>query len=146
MSSLRANRGPVRRHFYNVPAAAVDCKNQWECDTIPSSRSLHSIGSVTATDPTKLMVRFFSCFCGSCRSQMWDDYENKNHVEPWRLVKIKPRNSRVVRQHMIDGLSLADDSQFASEAHDVSIDLHIGDNFVVPAEEDNDEGVRYYIL
>jgi hypothetical protein len=61
-------------------------------------------------------------------------------------VKIKPRNTQVVRRQMIEGLSLANDSQFASEADDVSIDLHIGDNFVVPAEENNDEGVRYYIL
>ena len=77
---------------------------------------------------------------------MWNDYENRNHVKPWRLIKIKPRNTRVVQRQMIDGLSLANDSEFASEADDISIDLHIGDNFVVLVEEDNDRGVRYYIL
>ena len=47
---------------------------------------------------------------------------------------------------MIDGLSLADDSQFASEANNLSVCLRLGENFVVPAEEDNDKGIKYYVL
>ena len=67
MSSCQANRGPIHRHFYNVLVVALDRNNLWECDTIPGSQSLHSISLVTATDPMKLMVRIFSCFCGSCK-------------------------------------------------------------------------------
>jgi hypothetical protein len=89
MSSSRANRGPVHRHFHNVPAAAVDRSNLWECDAIPGSRSLHSISSMLQLQTQQVMVHFFLCFCGSCRRQMWDDCENKNYVESWRLVKIK---------------------------------------------------------
>jgi hypothetical protein len=81
MLSRRASRGPIHRYFYNVPAAAVDRSNLCKCDTIPYSRSLHSISSVPAVDPTKLMVHFFSCSCGSCRCQMWDRLR-------WRLYSL----------------------------------------------------------
>jgi hypothetical protein len=70
--------------------------NPFTCAT-----SLHSIFSFSAADPTNLMVRQLSCFCPPCIDQDWDNCESKDHVKPWRCVKLKPSNTSYVQEQMV---------------------------------------------
>ena len=75
--------------------------NPFACATIPSSRSLDSIISFSIADPMKLMVRQLSCFCPPCIDEDWDNCENKEHVKPWRCVKLKPSDTSYVKDQMV---------------------------------------------
>jgi hypothetical protein len=146
MSSRRRNREAIRRHFQEIPVESIARTEPWNCDPIPGSRSFHSISSISAADSTKLMVRYFSCFCRACQLQAWDRCENPQHVTPWQLVKLKPHNTRLARNKMIQELERDDDSQYGGDVDDMIDILEIGDHFAVLAEDNNDEGVPYYIL
>jgi hypothetical protein len=61
-------------------------------------------------------------------------------------VKIKPHNTQVARNRMIQELKCDDDSQYGGNIDDMTDLLEIGDHFAVIAEDNNDEGVPYYIL
>jgi hypothetical protein len=69
MSSRRRNREAIRRHFHKIPVQSIAHVESWNCDPIPGSRFFHSISSISTTDSTKLMVRYFSCFCRACQLQ-----------------------------------------------------------------------------
>jgi hypothetical protein len=146
LSLRRQNRGAIARHFHEVPIYFVPRSEAWNCDSIRGSRTLHSISSISAADSTKLMVRYLSCFCRACQMQAWDRCENPEHVTPWQLVKIKPQNTREVRNRMIQELHRDDDSQYGGDADDLTDALEIGDHFAVLAKANNDKGVLYYIL
>jgi hypothetical protein len=66
MSSRRLGREEIRQYFHNVPKEYIPRDEPWNCDTVQGSRSLHSISSILAIDPTMLMVRDLSCYCGNC--------------------------------------------------------------------------------
>ena len=148
MSHPRFGRDKIYRYFHHVAGVArqeCDIQNS-DCEPIPGSRSFHSISSVSAADPTQLVVRNFSCFCAPCIAQDWDSCINKTHVDAWLLRKLLPKNPRVIRRHIIEQLQEADDSQFGGDSEAITDDLHIGTNFAVRAEDENDEGVLYYLL
>jgi hypothetical protein len=77
---------------------------------------------------------------------VWNRCENPEHITPWQLVKIKPHNTQVARNRMIQELKCDDDSQYGGNIDDMTDLLEIGDHFAVIAEDNNDEGVPYYIL
>ena len=142
-SSYKKEKAYIRRKFWNIEA--VDRSNPHTCNTIPGSRQLHSIFAFSAADPTKLMVRELSCFCASCMCEDWENCESQSHVSPWELVKLRPNNTRLVCETM-DEYENDEDWEFGGEGGSIGDMLNIGDNFAVPAEEDNDEGVEFYIL
>jgi hypothetical protein len=134
----------ITRKFWHIRESEVIRSTPFACATIPGSRSLHSIFSFSAADPTKLMVRQLSCFCLPCIDENWENCENRDHVKPWRCLKLKPSDMQFVRDQMMQ----ADDEDwaFGGDGEEQSDVLNIGDNFVVPAEEGNSEGVDFYIL
>lgn len=146
MSSERCGRDEISRYFHDIARDSVPRHEPWDCDTVPGSRSLHSISSLSAADPTKLMVRHLSCYCSNCQVQNWESCENKSHVTPWTLAKLKPRNTRFVRRQILDEHEETDNSQIGGSPNTMTDELKIGDNFAVVAEEGNPEGVLYYIL
>jgi hypothetical protein len=73
----------------------------------------------------------------------WESCKNYTHIDHWRVVKIKPLNTRIVHMHM---LKQEDESQFGDDGDALTNMLYIGDNFVVLAEDGNEEGVQYYLL
>lgn len=139
------NRAPISRKFWLIQEDDVPRRKRWDCNPIPGSSRLHSVMSVSAADPTQLMVRDLSCYCASCIMTDWSECENKAHVLPWRLVKLKPRNTVDVRLHMSqyedEGMS-----EYGGDGDELADILEIGDNFAVPAEAGNDENVTFYIL
>jgi hypothetical protein len=67
VSSTYSKKKPlIFRKFWHIDESAVVRSNPFACATIPGSRSLHSVFSFSAADPTKLMVRQLSCFCPPC--------------------------------------------------------------------------------
>lgn len=143
----RFRRDPISHFLHEIPVGSIPRTELWDCDQIPRCRSFHSICSVSAADPTQLMVRYLSCFCVPCINNEWDDCENEDHVSAWLLKKLKPHNTRLVRQYQINTAGGVDESQFTERAsQDLADDLRVGDKFVVPAEDGNEEGVLYYVL
>jgi hypothetical protein len=139
------NRAHISRKFWLIEEDDVPRRKRWECNPIPGLSRFHFVMSVSATDPTQLMVRDLSCYCAPCLMTDWSECENRRHVLPWRLVKLKPRNTADVRLHMSqyedEGMS-----EYGRDGDEVADVLEIGDNFAVPAEAGNDENVTYYIL
>jgi hypothetical protein len=85
-------------------------------------------------------------FCAPCIAQDWVGCINKGYVQSWPLKKLLPKNPRMIRA--------ADDwvpawggwSQFGGEFEVITNHLQIGTNFVVRVEDENEEGVHYYLL
>jgi hypothetical protein len=75
----------------------------------------------------------------------WENCECRSHVKPWGLVKLKPLNIHFACTVM-DEHDREEDWEFGGK-HGVLGDVFvIGDNFAVPVEVDNEDGVDFYIL
>lgn len=142
-SSYRKEKSEIQRKFWLIQE--VDRSTTHACETIPGSRSLHSIFGFSSADPTKLMVRELSCFCASCMCEDWENCEAVSHVKPWALVKLKPSNLQFAC-NVMDEHDHEEDWEFGGEEGALGDVLSIGDNFAVPAELDNEEGVEFYVL
>lgn len=66
-------------------------------------------------------------------------------MKPWRCLKLNPVDIQYVQDQMVKHAD-EEDWKFGRDAEEMSDLLNIGDNFVVPAEEGNAEGVQFYIL
>jgi hypothetical protein len=91
----------ITRKFWHIRESEVIRSTPFACATIPGSKSLHSIFFFSVADPTKLMVRQLSCFCLPCIDENWENCENRDHVKPWRCLKLKPSNMQFVRDQMM---------------------------------------------
>jgi hypothetical protein len=100
-SMYRKRKAHISRKFWHIEEASVVRSNPFACATISDSRSLYSIFSFSTADPTKLMVRQLSCFCPPCIDEDWDNCKNKEHVKPWRCVKLKPSDTSYVRDEIV---------------------------------------------
>lgn len=144
-NSYQKQKADICRKFWHIQESEVVRSNPFGCATIPGSRSLHSIFSFSAADPTKLMVRQLSCYCPSCIDEDWENCQNTGHVQPWRCIKLRPTDTDYVRDVMMDNVD-QDDWAFGGDGEEMSDLINVGDNFVVPAEAENEEGVEFYIL
>lgn len=144
-SYLQANVADVARRFWHIGVDDVARGNAWHCNTLPGSRSLHSVFGGSLTDPTLLMVRDLSCFCAPCVAKDWVNCERTSHVDPWRVVKLKPSNAQAVRDQ-IQQFEHGEGFEFGGVSGQYGDLVEIGDNFVVPAEPGNEEGVEFYVM
>jgi hypothetical protein len=81
-NSYQKQKVDIYRKFWHIEESEVVKSNPFGCTTIPESRSLHSIFSFSAANPTKLMVRQLSCYCPSCIDENWKNCQNIGHVQP----------------------------------------------------------------
>ncbi len=75
----------------------------------------------------------------------WEACWNTSHVLLWCLIKLKPNNNRLVSDHM-EEYEDHEKWEFGGDGEDLSNLLQVGDNFVVPVVEGNDERVDFYVL
>jgi hypothetical protein len=135
----------VNRIFWEIGRHEVDHNTtQFSCKTIPGSRSMHSVRSVSHEKPTLVEARDFSCFCASCVSRNpLEECTNLGHVQPWRLHTLEP--CAVTEPSNED-----DDEDLAWEGEEgdnfEAASLSVGDNFAIIAEPGNLEGADFYIL
>lgn len=133
------------RYFHHVRLQDVDRGNSHSCDPIPGSSKLHSIFAPDEHDPTKLLLRQLSCFCGPCLEEDFTHCEKKTYVHAWTVTKIQPRNVQFAATHMTaDEEDNSWDYEYDGEG--MADLVQPGDNFAVPAADNNDEGVSFYIL
>lgn len=136
---------PISREFWHIGIEDVDRSNEWDCRTIPGSSKFHSILGSSQTDPTLLLVRELSCFCAPCINLDWVNCEQQTHVSHWRVVRLRPKAAGPVQAQ----IALAEEPTNlggiggVGEQGDI---VQLGDNFMIPAEEGNEEGVDFYIL
>jgi hypothetical protein len=134
----------VHQHFREIGENEVVRTNPLDCKTIPRSRSMHSIRSVSSSNNVLLECRDFSCFFDHCYNGVLGVCLNKSHVSPWKLLTLEPMKSTDAVQEPED----EDDSDWIAEPNDNFLvsQLQVGDNFAVPAESGNAEGVDFYIV
>ena len=109
------------------------------------SSLMHLVASISATNPTKLAIRDLSCFCGPCQVMDWESCENSAHVSSWHLIILKTAILWIAcgqMAHEGDG----QDSQYGKDGASLANLLEIGDNFALPAQSGNLEGVQFYLL
>lgn len=137
---------PISRVFWHIEDDKVNHEDRSiRCKTLPASKALYSIMGFSETDPTLLMTRALSCFCIPCVDGDWANCENATHVQEWDVKRLVPESASAVAEHVAE----VDDED--NWVHDgVSTELgdfvEVGDNFMIPAEEDNEDGVEFYIL
>ena len=142
----QSKTNPISRVFWNIGEFEVDHRDtSLKCRTLPGSKSLYSIMGFSMTDPTLIRTRELSCFCIPCIDGLWTDCENSSHVQEWKVQRLNPLNASALAPQ----IAMLDDE--ANWIHDgVSVEIgdlvRVGDNFMIPAECDNEDGVDYYIL
>lgn len=136
---------PISREFWHIGVGDVNRNREWSCRTIQGSMSLHSIYGYSLTDPTLLLVRELSCFCAPCVNQDWRNCEQKAHVSDWGLVRLRPYDAEAVQVQIEEHNDPEQWFEEGADEHAGNI-VEVGDNFVVPAEDGNEERVQYYIL
>lgn len=109
------------------------------------SSKLHFVLAPDRNDPTKLLVRELSYFCGPCLEQDFRHCGNKVYVKPWTALKIQAHavGSALLADVLDDGEDIWDWEYSEEGMADL---VQTGNNFAVPAAPDNDEGVSFYIL
>lgn len=136
----------ISRVFWNIGEFEVDHRDSnIKCRTLPGSKSLYSIMGFSMTDPTLIRTRELSCFCVPCVDGNWLSCENPSHVQDWKVQRLNPFTTGTLALQ----IEMLDDE--ANWVHDgVSVEIGdlvcVGDNFMIPAESENEDGVDYYIL
>jgi hypothetical protein len=70
----------VNRHFYLIGETEVPRERPLGCNTIPGSRSMHSICSISHLNNYQLECRDFSCFYNACVLRTNGTCPNSSHV------------------------------------------------------------------
>jgi hypothetical protein len=135
----------VNRHFIEIGQNEVLRTDPLDCKTVPGSRSMHSIRSISRWNNTLLECRDFSCFCDHCLDGVPGVCPHKPHASPWKLITLEPiKSTDIVQESEEEEVDLEwtaelDDNFLASQ-------LQVGDNFAVPVEPGNAEGADFYIV
>jgi hypothetical protein len=112
---------------------------------VSGSRKLHSVLEFSESDPTLLMVKELSCFCGPCIDEDWSNCEQQSHISEPRVVRLRHVDTYQVRLQ-IEANEDPKNWEYGSVDEEIGDLLQVGENFAVPAPEGNDEGVEFYVL
>jgi hypothetical protein len=137
---------PFSRVFWHIgKKEVVHTDRSIRCNTLPGSKSLYSIMGFSETDPTLLRTHAMSYFCIPCVDGDWANCVNSSHIQGWDIVRLVPESTSTVAAQIEQ---MDDESNWVHDG--VSLELGdlvlIGDNFMIPVEEDNEDGVDFYIL
>ena len=138
-------RQHVVRHFYLIGLNDVPRDKPLACQTVPGSRSMHSIRSVSHTNNVLLECRDFCCFCPACARGGSGGCTNKQHARPWELVMLQPLSSNDAVQESED----PDPSWIVeTDGNILASECQVGDHFAIVADPGNvdDEGAEFYVL
>ena len=133
----------MTRHFIEIGEFEVDSKDALNCKSISSSRSMHSVRSVSPFNNVLLEVRDFSCFCEHCVKGTVGICPNIQYVQLWKLETLEPVRAGDAVQEVEE---VEHDLSFQLDDNLNAVELQVGDNFAVAAESGNAEGVEFYIL
>jgi hypothetical protein len=137
---------PLSRIFWHIGEKEVDhYKKSVKCNTLPGSKSLYSIIGFSMSDPTLLRTRALSYFCIPCIEGQWVDCKNPSHVQDWEVQCLVLVNSQAVAEQIAE---MDDEENWVHDGVSAQIGdlVEVGENFMVPTVEENDNGVEYYIL
>lgn len=136
-------KGPdTNRIFWLIKPEDVDRSKAWGCETVKGSRSMHSICGFSHHDVTQLKTRRLSCFCNACMRKKWRSCCNKTYVKKWQHIKLKPHLGNEIPADEAH----ADGAMFEGGEDMLSQLILEGDNYAVNVDDQNDEGVDFYIL
>jgi len=82
-------------------------------------------------------VKPLACFCALCVENMWDEYANVKWIKDWISKHLQPTYTRYAREFMNnvwDG-----EWPYGVDGDELVANLEVGDNFVINAEEGNNE-------
>lgn len=79
----------VKHNFIEIKLGEANKTHGYNCQTVPSSRSLHSMWFVSHSNNVLLETKQFSCFCDKCVDDTPEgDCESQSHVVPWILLTL----------------------------------------------------------
>lgn len=145
-SYAHAKTSPLSRVFWLIGNTEVDHNDKSiKCNTLPGLKSLYSIMGFSMADPTMLRTRELSCFCVPCIYGDWTECENLAHVQEWAVQRLCPMHAGGVAQQIEE---IDDEANWVSDGISEEVDdlVDIGENFMIPAEEENEDRVEFYIL
>jgi hypothetical protein len=98
-SSSVTMRKDVHRVYREIGKTEVDkMKRVFNCKTIPGSRSMHSVRSMSHSNPKLIECCDYSCFCIFCMFGEGTTCPNRSHVGNWNLVTIEPCDAGDARE------------------------------------------------
>jgi hypothetical protein len=137
---------PLSYVFWHIGKKEVDHhEKSVKCNTLPGSKNLYFIMGFSMNEPILLRTRALSCFCVPCINDQWADCENPSHVQDWEVQHLVPVNSRAIAKEITE---MDDEENWVHNGISIQIGnlVEVVDNFMVPAAEENNDGVEYYIL
>jgi hypothetical protein len=140
------DRRPVHRTFWLVEVDDVDREHEYMVDTIEGTRDLHSVQSVNRMEVNKLLKRNLACFCFACIDEKWGECINMAWCGDWKMEMLRPESVGYVQDTMKDAFNFELWDDFGTNGELLGACLELGDNFATPADEDNEEGVSFYLL
>jgi hypothetical protein len=101
---------------------------------------------VGVMDVNKIMKKSMSYFCCFCVDGNFATCENLPWTEEREVEVLIPCSTKFVHDVLLGAFYEVKWDQFGVDGDHLTSCLALGDNFVVNAEEDNTEGVDFYIL
>jgi hypothetical protein len=93
------------------------------------------------------MVWDLACFCEYYLDEEWELCVNVAHIGCWWLETLQPLNVTSSQNlNVINQTYVGQELDFGSNGESLATSLEAHDNFVVPIEDGNDEGVKFYIM
>lgn len=132
-----SSRRVVDKHFWLVNKEDVDRSESFDCSTVHGSRSMFQARSVNCRDQTLIAHRNLSCFCVAGENPGSNfACEEEGHVRPWKIERLKPISSSVVRRRMALRSS---EVEYGGDGEQMSHDAEVGDNIAVLCDSGTNE-------
>jgi hypothetical protein len=130
-----------------VNKSNVDQQAMYICDTIEGSQDIHSIQFVSSSDVNKLLKKHLACLCchyldGNITTCVNLGSTNKS----WDVKFLNSNNPSYVHSTIQFNTYENEWDQLGECGKYLANCLEVGDNFVVNAEEGNEEDVNFYIV
>ena len=121
---IPTGRGHVVRNFQNV--VDIDRSRSYSCSTVQGTCGFHSV-QISNNALFEIWTRKLACFCGSCSSCEWDEFESMDWVDEWDHVSLA-----VDPRAVVETIQLEEGQSSISNEYDHISDLvHPGKHFCI---------------
>jgi hypothetical protein len=116
------------------------------CQTVPGSRSMHSIQSVGHGNNVLLKARDYLCVCPVCEFGTEGICPSRRYASPWKLITLEPLTPTEAVQEPEE----LDETDWGVDrgSNDLVVELQVGDHFAIVADANDPvaQGQKFFIL
>ncbi len=136
----------ITRVFWHVKIIDVDRKNNYRCDNIKGSQKIHFIRCFSNSVVNKLLKKDLALFCFHYLDSNFLACGNLAWTKPWDIEILNSNNPAYVHSAIQIGTNEEEWDEFGGYGEYLTSCLKVGDNFVVYAQEGNEEDIDFYIV